>query len=196
MALEQPSPPGSVKNALLEGLREGGAPDEESLRYAHPLYYLPAGNLLADAPVQCKIAGWQFLATDPDGRAVAGEVSSAPEGEYETAIVRGSAVDEAFKASEQVQSLLLAQSSTLYQVRKLRIPAIRIEAVWLKAAPFDDAAGNSDLVYPYVTFHENLKRKVIGMSDFLIIARGLAAKEARADTSPRRGPNLPPTELA
>jgi hypothetical protein len=185
MALEQLSPPELVQNALLESLNESGGPDRESIRYAHPLYYIPAESLLDGASVLCKVAGWQFLAVDVDGTAFAGEVSTMPDGEYETAIVRGSAVGEALKASEDVKGLLPARSNTPYQLRKLRIPALRIEAFWLKADPFDDGIGDADMVYPYLTFQTKLKNAVLGMPDFLKIARGLAEIEARADSAPR-----------
>ncbi len=185
MALEQLSPPQSVQKVLFESLKESGGRDKESIRYAHPLYYIPAESLLDDASVLCKFACWQFLAVDVDGEAFAGEVSTMANGEYETAIVRGSAVGEALRASEQVKDLAPARSSTPYQLRKLRLPALRIEAFWLKADPFDDGIGDADVVYPYITFEKKLKKAVLGMSDFLKIARGLAEIEARADSAPR-----------
>jgi hypothetical protein len=186
MALEQLSPPESVQTALLESFKESGGPDEKSIRYAHPLYYIPAESLLTDAPVLFKVAGWQFLARDVNGKAFAGEVSNTRALDYETAIVQGSAVEEAFKASEEVKGLPPAQSNVSYQLRTLRIPALRIEAFWLKAGPFDDGVGDADIVYPYLTFQEKLKKAVLGMSDFLEIARGLAEIEARADSAPLR----------
>ena len=108
------------------------------------------------------------------GGAVAGEVP----------LSYGLLLDAAREAYGQVIEHPELKDETM-EIRRLRIGGLRIEAFWLKAAPFDDELGENDRLYTFLAYHPELKNKLVTRDAFLAIVRGLAAKSARIDNKPR-----------
>ena len=174
MALIELPPPDAAKRVFLDGL---GAKDSLQLNYSLPLYALSLLELGKDGPIRPTALGWQFLTIDKRG-VVVGEVSNQPDdpgGEVATSLTRGTAIDECWKAYEAVKQHPEVLNEP-FELRRLRISPLRIDAFWLKALPSDDVLGASDRVYPFVAFEEELKSKLLSAPDFLTIVRQLAAK--------------------
>ena len=174
MALIELPPPDAAKRVFLDGL---GANDSLQLNYSLPVYALSLEELGKADPIRPTALGWQFLTIDSKGF-VCGEVSNQPDdpgGEVATSLTRGTAIDECWKAYEAVKQHPEVVNEA-FELRRLRISPLRIDAFWLKALPSDDVLGASDRVYPFVAFEEELKSKLLSAPDFLTIVRQLAAK--------------------
>ena len=174
MALIELPPPDAAKRVFLDGL---GANDSLQLNYSLPVYALSLEELGKADPIRPTALGWQFLTIDSKGF-VCGEVSNQPDdpgGEVATSLTRGTAIDECWKAYEAVKQHPEVLNEP-FELRRLRISPLRIDAFWLKALPSDDVLGASDRVYPFVAFEVELKSKLLSAPDFLTIVRQLAAK--------------------
>jgi hypothetical protein len=183
MAFIEIPPPGAWKRVFLEGL---GANDSLQLNYSLPVYALSLEELGKADPIRPTALGWQFLTIDSKGF-VCGEVSNQPDdpgGEVATSLTRGTAIDECWKAYEAVKQHPEVLNEP-FELRRLRISPLRIDAFWLKALPSDDVLGASDRVYPFVAFDERLKSQLLSAPAFLTIVRQLAAKAIVQET-PRR----------
>jgi hypothetical protein len=183
MAFIEIPPPDAWKRAFLEGL---GANDPLQLNYSLPVYALSLEELGKADPIRPTALGWQFLTIDSKGF-VCGEVSNQPDdpgGEVATSLTRGTAIDECWKAYEAVKQHPEVLNEP-FELRRLRISPLRIDAFWLKASPSDDVLGASDRVYPFVAFDERLKSQLLSAPAFLTIVRQLAAKAIVQET-PRR----------
>lgn len=179
--IEIPSPD-ALKRIFLEGL---GAQDSLKLNFSLPVYALSLLELKKSDPLRPTALGWQFLTIDKKG-IVVGEVSNEPDdpgGEIATTLTRGTAIDEAWKAYNVVKQHPEVLKEP-FELRRLRISPLRIDAFWLKALPADDVLGASDRVYSFVAFEEKLKSKLLPAPAFLTIVRKLAAK-AIAQKAPR-----------
>jgi hypothetical protein len=183
MAFIEIPPPDAWKRVFLEGL---GANDSLQLNYSLPVYALSLEELGKADPIRPTALGWQFLTIDSKGF-VCGEVSNQPDdpgGEVATSLTRGTAIDECWKAYEAVKQHPEVLNEP-FELRRLRISPLRIDAFWLKALPSDDVLGASDRVYPFVAFDERLKSQLLSAPAFLTIVRQLAAKAIVQET-PRR----------
>ena len=186
MSLINRPPPNQFLNIFIEGY--GGAPD--LLPVSFPLYVLDIKDLIGDTSnPKPRMAAWQFLVAVAQGKAVAGEVtgrSEDPEGKEppSTTLNRSAATEECLSASRKVRELIEARSGA-YEMRRLRFPALRIEAFWLKAQPLDDGLGQDDLIYPFRTFQSKLKNQLLEMPAFLQEVRILAQDRAKVDVKPK-----------
>jgi hypothetical protein len=177
MALIEIPPPDAAKRAFFDGL---GVPDAfRRLHFSLPLYTLHISGLAkGPGPLQTKLIGWQFLTIDAKGIAVAGDVPverGSSDEEMETSLTRGIAIDEALKASSLVREHP-DRVKEEFELRRLRISPLRIEAFWWKAPPADDLLSANDRVYSFVTFEEELKSKLVSGAAFLTILRQMAAQ--------------------
>lgn len=197
MPLIQTPPPDAAKRAFLDGL--GIGPDDSSrmLQFSVPVYGLSLPELRKNTDsLQTKLLGWQFLAIDKKGLAVAGEVPiepDYPDGEMTTSLVRGAATDEAWKAWS-APDVIREQPDVrreAFELRQLRISSLRIETFWLKSPPSDNLLSANDRVYPFLTFQEQLKSKLLSVPAFLTVVRQLAAKPV-VQNAPSIRPAPPP----
>jgi hypothetical protein len=180
-------PPDAQKRAFLEGLE---ADDSSELQFSLPLYSLSLQELRGNhEPVTPKALGWQFLTIDAKGATRAGEVPNEPDeegGKVTTTLTRGTPVDEAWKAYRQVIQHPEVRKER-FELRRLRISSLRIDAFWLKMPPADDTLGAGDRLWAFVAFQEELKSKLLPVSAFLPVVRKLAA-ERIAEYPPRGRP--------
>jgi hypothetical protein len=181
-------PPDLLKRAFLEGL-EGN--DASKMEFSLPLYSLSLKELRDDPdPLRPKPLGWQFLTIDAKGVTLAGEVPNEPDepdGKVTTSLTRGMPIEEAWKAYREViqHPEVLSQR---FELRRLRISSLRIEAFWLKMLPADETMGPTDRVWAFVAFQEELKSKLVSVPAFLSVVRKLA-EQAVATNAPRARPS-------
>lgn len=169
--------------AFLDGY---GADQSLKLNFSLPVFAISLPQL-GKNPVRPEPIGWQFLTMDGNG-VVVGEVPNQPDsvnGEIETSLTRGTAVDQAWQAYGFVKEHpdLLNQA---FELRRLRISPLWIDAFWLKAMPADDVLGPNDRVYTFLTFDDRLRSKLLPAPDFLKIVMHVAA-EAYAAKLPGPG---------
>jgi hypothetical protein len=176
MPLIEAPPPEAMKQVYLEGL---GVDQSWQLSFSVPVYSLSVVDLRKKAdPLRLQLLGWQFLTIDPKGTVVGGEVPNEPDhadGTRTTSLTRGPIVDEAWQAYRAIKAHPEVLDKPI-ELRHLRISSLRIEAFWLKTPPSDDVLGPSDLVYPFFTFHTEIKSKLLPAHDFLSFVRKLVAK--------------------
>src|SRR2546421_4056350 len=189
MPLNEPTPPDVAQSTFLKGL---GAPtNTRLLRFSLHIYVLSLQELSKDNPdLKPRAAGWHFVAVDGRGL-VAGEVPNLPDrtdrGEqFTTSLNFGPPVEEFWKAYGQVKKHPKLQSQS-FELRTLRVNGLRIDAFWVKAAPFDGRLYDKDLLYAFLAFQEELKNRLVPALEFLKIVRKLAAERILVDNSP----NLP-----
>ena len=93
----------------------------------------------------------------------------------ETSLTRGVAIDDALKASSMIREhpdMLREQ----WELRRLRISFLRIDAFWCKALPADNLLSANDRVLSFVAFQGELKSKLVPGSTFLTVVRQVAAR--------------------
>ena len=189
MALTERIAPDNLKRTFLDAL---GADDALQLRFSLPLYSLSVNQLREGSdPLQPKLLGWQFLTFDNQGVALSGEVPGIPDeldGKLEAGLNRGTVTEQAWRAYDAIRQdpSVLAER---FELRRLRISALRIEAFWLKMSTADEFLNANDRVFTFVGFQEELNSKLLPASEFLKIVRRLAAKPM-AQVAPKtaRGP--------
>lgn len=175
-------PPAELMRAFLDGY---GADQSLKLSFSLPVYAVSLPQLGQPGPIRPEALGWQFLTIDQRG-VVVGEVSNQPDNlksDIETSLTRGTAIDEAWKAYDAV----IQHPEVLnepFELRRLRISPLWIDAFWLKAMPSDDILGDKDRVYTFLTFEDSLKSQLLSAPAFLTIVRELAA-EAIVQEAPR-----------
>jgi hypothetical protein len=155
MPLIQPAV--AVLRAFQRGLMDLAGPNDPALallrvvQEGHQVYTLGLTDILAGRGIgAATLAGWQFLAADPDN-SVAAHVTSTL-GDLPPAISSISNGPEIAKAIDAVNA---AKAMPVFQqpggeLRLLKIPGVLVEAVWLKPA-FGDGE-----VYPYLTLAKGL----------------------------------------
>lgn len=186
VALNELAPPDVANSAFLEGL--GLAIDETQPHLSAPIYALTVDQLTnaCGDPVPGMV-GWYFVATDATG-IIAGEVPSVPDGpgcsRPLTSLTFGQLVDQTWKAFGLVKEHPELQAQP-FDLRWLRLAGLGVEAFWLKASPFDARLCQDDRVYAFLAFQADLKDQLLPASDFLKIARKLAAARLLIDNSPK-----------
>jgi hypothetical protein len=181
MPLIQPSIP--VLQAFRGGLLDLADPNDQALallhgvQEGHRIYTLGLRDILTGTGLSgATLAGWQFIASNASSYAAA-SVTFTAGGQ---ALSMGSLSSSA-SGDTTIQKLISAiQSGGLHplfqqpgaELRLLKIPAVLVEAAWLKPA-----LGDADLVAPYLTVSRSLDlgRWYPG-SDFLGLLKPLASK--------------------
>jgi hypothetical protein len=189
MSLIFRKPPHETWEALLAG-RTFLRPGDPSLRdmanapLAQPVYTLGLRQIAGgDELGAASPTSWRFVARGESGQFVAAEVSArlgvAPK---MTGLWRGRQIENVVRAVEDVTALEELRAAD-YELRVLRIPALRTEAIWLKAP--DDA---NDRMVPFLTLARELESmKPYSAGDFLTIARRMAAKQLELEAAAERG---------
>ena len=168
----------AAKSAFLQGL--GLDPNDRAfpINLSLPFYSLSIAGLGTGAePAKANSLGWIFLTQMKDAF-VSGEVPNAPDsskGGLSTGLTRGFTVDDAWKAylafKDHPEVL-----KTQFELRRLRISPLRIDAFWLKTPPLDDVLGDNDFVYSFIAFDERVKHKLLPAPEFVHVMRELAEK--------------------
>lgn len=183
MIWNKKDPPPEVERTFLQGL--GETKESVRLHFSLPIYTLSRGDL----PGNAKPAGWHFLATDRRGAAVAGEVRNPPDGSdagepITTSLSRGRRIDESLAAYYALGDLPDSEGVS-FELRRLRMSPLSIEAFWFKIASSDDKLGEGDLLFPFVAFQDELRFKLVTTSDFLTAAeRAITAQDGFYGTLP------------
>lgn len=175
MPLTEPVPSKRVRDALIEGIADRIYPQR---LYALEVSALARGRGLRAAKPQL----WRFMATIA-GHDVSCDVSeeSSRRGPSMTSVSQGAHVAKARAAIRKAGALPEVKKKN-FELRLLVIPALSVEAVWLKA---DDPA--YDLTIPYLTGGARLKAmQPCVAAKFLDAIHALAARSLAFDDSPRR----------
>jgi hypothetical protein len=197
MALDIPVPPVTSRQKLVEGLQRmpgrpadakvyglvgGAAPD---VSHSHQVFSLGLRDLVDGGGLGAAHGvGWRYLLVPsaPGGSALsAAEVKQVGDQHSFSQVQGGWLPEETRKVLETAETLpQVAQGD--YELRTLRIPAIPLDAVWLK-----DKAGNNDLLLP---IRSNVKDLVSGQvyaaPDFLAKVRDASAKTLAFNDRPQR----------
>ncbi len=175
MPLQEPIPSKRVRDALIEGLAHRIYPQQ---LYALELKALAGAKGVRAAKPQL----WRFMATIA-GHDVSCDVSgeSSRKGPRMTSVSQGPHVTRARTAIRKAATLPQVKLRR-FELRLLVIPALSVEAVWLKAADPAD-----DLTIPYLTGGARLKaQQPCAAQKFIAAVRDLAARQITFDDSPRR----------
>lgn len=203
MPLNQPQPPEALKDAFLDGIaaaQVGGIvlrrQSERALQFSLQLFTIRLSDLLdenREGAVQARQFGWQFLATDPNGEAFRGEVRFQGEDQRAVSALslgRGNYVDQVFRALESLERVaeFAYKGNGEFELRRLRIAALRIDCLWFKSPPVDRPGfGENDRIFPFFAFQETLKNKLLTTTDFLGEIERLARTRKDIDNTPRLG---------
>ena len=171
----------AAKSAFLEGLGLDPRDRTFPINLSLPFYSLSIAGLGTGAePAKANSLGWIFLTEKKDakGNFVSGEVPNAPDGSKDglsTSLSRGFTVDNAWNAylafKDHPEVL-----KTQFELRRLRMSPLHIDAFWLKTPPLDDVLGNNDFVYSFIAFDERVKEKLLPAPEFVQVVRELADK--------------------
>jgi hypothetical protein len=173
MAVTQLDPPDDAKRAFLEGLGE----DDPQLLFSAPVFSVSLETLrAADADkLRPKLLGWQFVAKDSKGRAVSGEVAY-PSDEIATSLTRGKNADDALAAFLKIKEESSAWEGQ-FELRRLRLSPLRIDALWLASLPSHEVLSAKDRLYPFTAFQAELRSRLLQAPEFLKFLRNLAEKK-------------------
>lgn len=197
MALTVPEPPAASRQSLQAGLQRisatdrgaafamaGGAPPNVSV--PQQLFVMGLDDLAHGGSLDAaRGTGWRYLLTKPPamgGTAVAAaEVHQVGNEHHFAQLQQGYVSEETRQAINMAQALPQVAGGN-YELRALRIPALMIDAVWLK-----DKTGDNDLVLPV---HSNVPTLTDGQAysekDFLDRLRDAAAKKRAFNDRPQR----------
>ena len=183
MALTEPQVPGAVRRAFIDGM---GGDRLLPIRFSLRIYALDLGQLGKPGPLKPIELGWQLF-TIENGRIVAGEIANEPDdpnGGLSISLVRGTTIDEAWKAYDVVKEHPDVLNEPM-ELRRLRISPLRIDAFWLTTSPLDSVLGAQDRVYTFLAFEKRLNSKLLPAPKFEAVVRELA-KHAVARKPPRK----------
>ena len=196
MPLIHHRPPAAMQHALLAGLpdftnsSDPAAGDLFKANQGQEVYVLSLKDIKSGAGLRAKQdAGWRFVsAATPGGVGAAAHVSNDAHG---TPVMRGIShgpeIAAAVRAAREVESLpeVAAQQFDMWV---LRIPAVLVEAYWLKSS-----SGNKELIVPYHAGTTKLQlMKAYSVKEFLkivgVLAHEFSAFDRTATTrdSPRK----------
>jgi hypothetical protein len=177
--------PRSLPDEVQEAFRRAFEGDEDDLRFpdnvqGQPVYGLGLPGLGAASPA-VRHVGWQFQGVGAGGAGVTGDVPGARRGDQPLtgSTETGPRSQKVWEAYEDVRRLPELGGGD-YEAWAVRIPELRIEAFWLKAAPFESRIGGRDLFYPVISFWEELpERKLVRADEFLRVLRRLGEAQVK-----------------
>lgn len=197
MAILKPAPSGTVRQAFVEGITRmtegstapgaiaarsavlgGAAPNQE----AHRVFSMGLQDLADNKGIEAaRPSGWRFLASTPAGGAAAGEVSEPAGGQPAmTRLAHGSEVAELLKSAGEVEKLPEVEAGS-YEMRAIEIPALLIQAFWLKSQ-----TASPDLVVPVRSLSKGIELMHPYTADeFLRIVQPMAEERLKFDDTPR-----------
>jgi hypothetical protein len=197
MALQIPQPPDKSRQALQQGLQRlpesrvrsfavglvGGAPE---ISQPHQVFSMGLQDLAAGGGLDsAKSTGWRYLVTPaaPTGesRAVAAADVNEMGGSHQFAQWHEGWISEATHKAIEAAKQLPQVATGSYELRTLRLPALLLDALWLK-----DTTGNTDLIIPIASMESDVKAgKVYAAPDFLERIRAIARKKPSFDDRPK-----------
>jgi hypothetical protein len=207
MPLESPKPPAAVTASLTDGLRRlparnrnsyatetaGGAPPTVSTPYQ--VFTLSPQDLAGGSSLEAaKPIAWRYLLSQASqglaGGSAVEDFKEAPEVATAEVLTKDAApqfsqlqfgwISNATQRAIAVAQALPEMRTGKYELRMFRMPAIYVDAIWLK----NQDAG-TDLYIPIIGIHPELEPFRPYQSDeFLTIVRELVARKARFDNSP------------
>ena len=198
MALNIPPAPLASAQALRQGLQalpernkqtfmteaSGGAPPEQTL--PHQVFLMSAGDVLASGALDnSRPAAWRYILQQPadlkGGVArVTAEVTET-QGGYRFANLQHGWITEATRNAVQYARSLPQVANGSFDLRMLRIPALLLDALWLK-----NRDQGEDLVVPIASRCPVVRpNTVYRPMEFLAAVKDLAAKVMSFDNQPR-----------
>jgi hypothetical protein len=175
--LEQPVPSKPITDAMLDGLKDEIYPQQ--------LYTLGVKDLKAKNIGGAKLSGWRFTGK------LAGRDMCVHVGHHirskSPAVSRLSYGPYVTKAREAMKKIVKSPEVRAhnYELRLLSIPALSVEAVWLKSQ-----TGKHDLMVPYLPAAGLRSMRFYPLDKFLTILQPKAQERLMFDDSPsarRRG---------
>jgi len=159
----------------LNWYRQAVASDECRMLHVH---VLNLSDLLVAAPLsRAKPRGWRFHWPTPDGKPVIHEVSRLAKRSVPKlhAFAEGAGVAEIRSRFRRLESLGVVDKHD--DLRVISIPALQVEAMWIKSAE----KGEPDKIVPFVSLHAGLRpMTVLTARDFFAMTKGLAATRLAA----------------
>jgi hypothetical protein len=200
MPLNIPVPPAPSQEALRRGLQSlparnkqrfitesmGGAAPSVSL--PHQVFVLRPDDVLRGSSLDAsQPTGWRYLLDQPVIGAAGGagtsrataEVSERG-GQHQFVNLQHGWMAAATKQAFDKVSALPSIASGSYSLRFLRIPALYLDALWLK-----DTAQNRDLVVPIASRGSLVAAQVYEATNFLTQVRSLATAKSGFDNRPK-----------
>jgi hypothetical protein len=207
MALDSPKPPAAVTASLTAGLRRlparnrnsyatemgGGSPPAVSTPYQ--VFTLSPEDLTGGSSLEdAKPTAWRYLLSQGSqglaGGSALEEFKEAPEVATAEVLIKDPApqfsqlqfgwISNATQRAIAVAQALPEMSSGKYELRMFRLPAVYVDAIWLK-----NKEVGSDLYIPILGVHKALTPfRAYRSDEFLSTVRDLVAKKARFDNSP------------
>lgn len=198
MALTSPEPPPAAQQTLREGMERlpgrvknafstaaaGGLSAEVSS--AHEIFSLNAEEISNGAGLDAaQPVGWRYLVNQPANALIGGSVAAAAvvtghEGSYEFSHLQhgwlASATARALAAAEKLPRV----ASEAFDVRLLSMPALFVDALWLK-----NTGAGEDLVVPIASLSKKLlPDQPYSPGEFLNILRDLSEERLQFDNAP------------
>jgi hypothetical protein len=180
MPLRKPNPSPETRLALEAGLSDLLDPRDrrgDELRKAPiglQIFILGLRDIAGGAGMQAATpAGWRFLAGNPSGDLASADVVEPPDGSPQvmTSLSHDPLIAGAIRALHEVETLPEVQNND-YALVVLRIPALLIEAFWLRSGQSD-----GDLIIPVLKRARELQvMKAYPAAEFLNIVRPITAK--------------------
>jgi hypothetical protein len=192
-----PESPINSQTAAQDGLRRlsgrserfasilgGGAPPE--LSRPHRVYTFGISDLLAGVNLEdAKIAGWRYLVTPSSGgpppsqsRPVA-EVSDVGGAPHFASYHEGWLGDLTDKAIDAVEQMPAVENGN-FELRMLRIPAIKVDSLWLKSQN-----QSPDLIFVVASDAAEIEAQTLyDASNFMGLAKQAASRLKSDDNSP------------
>jgi hypothetical protein len=196
MPIRPSQPPAASREELARSLRQisaasphismaadaaeaGGAP---LLRFAHQAYTLTPDDLRAYSGAEtAKARSWRYLVPSPEGDAIAEVADEGTGGHRFTELTAGLHSQLSRESLEWISSEAELGDDT-FEVRALRLPALLLDAIWLK-----NLSGGDDRFAVVRSFHGALEpKRLYPASDFFSVLRRLA-ESVTFDNSPEAG---------
>jgi len=172
MSLKQPVPSRQITNAMLGGVSDSIYPQQ--------LYVLGLEDLISKSIRGAKLSGWRFMGSlgGPDF-SMHVECDSRGKAPALTELSHGPHITNARNAIRKIVKSPEVRSHH-YQLRLLTIPALSVEAVWLKSE-----SGAADLMVPYLTTAGLKPMQFYPLDKFLGALEPAAKMRIGFDDSPR-----------
>jgi hypothetical protein len=177
---QQTASPQRGRRSLMKAsaTKESAKPSVSGAAVTLPVYVLSLRALMKGRGMgDAKLVGYQML-TSYGGRPVMAEVAlDGQAGRRCASRITGPVADAALTSYRKVEKLKEIKGKT-YEPRMLRIPALRIDAFWLRGS--DDAGHDQDWIVPYHTYSQELLRKtVVRLPAFLATIQPLVQREVQ-----------------
>ena len=199
MPLDIPDPPKESLASLNEGLRrlparnksafstEAAGGETPNISLAHQVFVLNPQEVMAGKGLDAaKLTSWRYVLNQGGSGPLENSSAATAEVAYQGGAHVFSNLQHGWMANATRQAVdvglkVQAVRNGVFELRVLRMPAVRVDSVWLK-----NKSGAGDIVVPIRSAIEGLSAfQPYGGDDFLFKVREYLEKEEPFDNSPR-----------